>query len=205
MKAIRAAAAIVFSVMVFVLSFLAFFPFGQGAELLWRKAVRAAGERGFALDSSEVSAPGFLPSAELTSVRLKSPLLSGEAGRVTVSLSLKDGVAALAPVFRVRLERVSAKAPMPGEPPIYLELAEAKIALRRDSMEAFDIKVAGELQASGRAVFSRSSLSLIEADVSLGGQRADLLAALGSVLPLRRGEGGTWKLEKVGRGSGGSN
>ena len=201
MKAGRAAAAAVFCALVFALSFLVFFPFGQGAELIWLRTVRAAGERGFALDAAYVSASGFLPSAELANVRFKSVLLSGEAGKVTASLSLKDSIAALAPVLQVRFERVSANVPVPGESPLYLDLAEGKVALRPGRLEAFELRASGDLEASGRAVFTPSPFSLAEADISLGGRRANLLEALGPVLPLRRGEGGIWRLRKGGRGS----
>lgn len=205
MRAVRVLGAAVFCALVFILSFLAFFPFDRGVELVWLRSVRAAGERGISLDASNVSAPGFLPSAELVNVRLKSPLFSVEAGRARLSLSFKSSLAALAPALLVRFERVSAGLPVPGEEPLYMDLVDAKIALRDGRLEVFDIRGSGDLEVSGRAAFTRPPLSLAEADISMGGRRAKLLESLGPLPPLRRGEGGAWRLKRGGRGSDGGN
>ncbi len=204
MRTVKILALGAFSLSVFVLAFLTFFPCGPAGELLLRRTVRAAGERGLALDASEVRIEGLMPSAELINVRFKSPLLSGEAGRITASFSLRDSLLTLAPVIVVRLERVSANLPVPGEQPLFLDEVEAGVALRRGRLEASDLKASGELAASGRASFSTSPFSLTEADISLGGERAELIRILEPLLPLRRDDRGGWRLKKEGRGSGGS-
>ena len=204
MRAIKIFVVGAFSLSVFVLAFLAFFPCGPAGELFWRRAVRAAGERGLALDASEVRVEGWMPTAELGNVRFKSPLLSGEAGRITASFSLKNSLLTLAPVIWVRFERVSANLPVPGEQPLFLDTAEAVVALRPGRLEVSDLKSSGELIVSGRASFSPSPFSLAEADITLGGDRAELLQVLEPVLPLRRDDRGVWRLKREGRGSGGS-
>ena len=190
---------LLFSAAVFALSFLSFFPFGPGAEVAWSRMVRAASERGFFLDASDVSAEGGLtPEALLLNVRLRSPLLSGEAGKVSAVFSPADMITRMAPTARIRLERVSVNLPLPGERPLYLSSLECRLVFRKDRIEVLELRTSGELDVSGAVVVSPVKFTLEEADLSLGGERAQLLEFFRSVLPLRQEKPGSWTLKKGG-------
>jgi len=206
MKAGRAILLLLFSAAVFGISFLAFFPFGAGTEAAWSRAVRAASEKGFFLDASSVSAEGrILPEVVLLNVRLRSPLLSGEAGRVRVSFSPADTIAGLAPVAGLRLERVSVNLPLPGEQPLFLAAVEARLVFRSDRVEMLEFLTSGELDVSGTAVLSSRGFALEEADLTIGGERAALMERFRPVLPLRQEKPGYWILKRGGKSSHGSN
>ena len=206
MKAGRWGLYLLFFLLVFSLSFLAFFPFGPGAEVAWSRAVRAASEKGFFLDASDVSADGrFLPEAVLLNVRLRSPILSGEAGRVTTAFSPRDAIISLAPAARLRLERVSVNLPVPGERPLFLAAVEARLVFPGDRVEVLELRTSGELDVSGTAVLSSRGFALEEADLTIGGERAALMELFRSVLPLRQEKPGAWILKRGGRNVHGGN
>lgn len=206
MKAGRTVFFLLFSAVVFVLSFLAFFPFGAGTEAAWNRAVRAASEKGFFLDASSVSSEGRLPpEAVFLNVRLRSPLLSGEAGRVTVSFSPADTMTRFAPAARLRLERVSVNLPLPGEQPLFLSVVEAGLVFRSGRIEVLEFRTSGELVISGTAALSSRGFALDEADLAIGGDRAALMELFRPVLPLRQEKPGAWVLKRGGRNAHGSN
>lgn len=206
MKAGRTVLFLLFSAAVFGLSFLVFFPFEAGTEAAWSRAVRAASEKGFFLDASSVSAEGRLPpGAVLLNVRLRSPLLSGEAGRITVVFSPGGTIAGLAPAASLRLERVSVNLPLPGEQPLFLAAVEARLVFRSDRVEVLEFRTSGELDVSGTAVLSSRGFALEEADLTIGGERAALMELFRSVLPLRQEKPGAWILKRGGRNPHGSN
>lgn len=188
------------SVLVFALSFYLFFPLHEAVRLAWGRGVLSASERGFFLDSAELSVEGrFPPAIVIRNIRLSSPLLSGEAGRAKIVLSPADTVIHGVPVACIRLERVSVNFSLPGQSPLYLASAEARGVFRLGRVDILDLQTEGDLNISGNAVVSPSKMSFEEGNVTIRGERSGLLEFFRSMLPLNRNDSGSWTLKKGGR------
>lgn len=204
MRVLKGAFAILLTLAVFGISFLALFPWNTAAEVAWSRALRLAGEKGLLLDAGSVDGEGlFAPKVRLGQARLRSLLLSGEAGEVEIRLLPLKSLLSMAPGAAVRLERVSLNLPVPGEAPLYLASVEARVALRRGRAEVRDLKISGEIRASGDGIIDLEKMFLDDADIVLEGDRTALLEYFRSFLPLKKEKEGVWTLKRGGeRGHG---
>lgn len=183
----------------FVAALYLFFPMDTALELLWRKGMLAAAEKGVTLETAFVGVDDYFPlRIVFRNVRVAAPVASAEAGMLTVRPLFVESILSMSPTAEIRLENFSLGIPLPGQPPIAFSTFYSKSSVRASAIHLSGIQTTGDLVIVGDMTVNPATAKLDEADLHISGERASLLEFAKTMLPLQKDASGAWTLKRKG-------
>ena len=186
--------AVVLAIVSFAISFYLFFPKETALAYVWNKATLALAQNGLGLESAAMMAEESPLRVVVRGARLSAPIASAEAALVTLTPHIMESLLSLSLKGSFQMESLSLSLPLPGQGPLLLSSFAGTIKLRPPLLFLEGVQTAGDLEITGDFVINLGTQKIEEADMSISGQRADLLEMGKSMLPITKEASGEWTL-----------
>ncbi|MDI9387673.1 MAG: hypothetical protein QM441_00415 [Synergistota bacterium] len=186
--------ALIVGLVFFFAALYAFFPRDAALAFIWRRAAQAASARGAALESAALFTVESPLRAVVKNFRFATPVASVEAETLTVTPLIIRSLLSASLRAELEFNSLSLGLPLPGQPPLYFGAFTATAGARPDEVRLDDVIAAGDLELDGYLSVNLQSMKIGTADMSISGERADLMELAKTMLPLQKGDAGGWRL-----------
>lgn len=197
-RALSGLSVLIVGLVFFFAALYAFFPTDAALAYIWRRATRAAYDRGATLESAALFTAESPLRAVIKNLRLSTPVASVEAETLTVTPLFIRSLLSASLKAELEFNSLSLGVPLPGQPPLSFGVFSATVGLRPDEARLDGVRAAGDLDLDGYLTVDLRSIKIGTADMTITGERANLMELAKTMLPLQKGDSGGWRLYRKG-------